>query len=92
MKDFLFRNVVPGGTGGAMADQLTLYQPGGADYAHHINTGTPGFSDLPTALLFVSYLHIVSSFSCDSYCRKRRIEIALLVFQNALPKIDPHSI
>ena len=32
------------------ADQLTLSQPGGADYAHHINTGTPGFSDLPTAL------------------------------------------
>ena len=33
-----------------MADQLTLSQPGGADYAPHISTGTPGFSDLPTAL------------------------------------------
>ena len=33
-----------------LADQLTLSQPGGADYARHINTGTPGFSDLPTAL------------------------------------------
>ena len=33
-----------------LADQLTLSQLGGADYAHHINTGTPGFSDLPTAL------------------------------------------
>ena len=33
-----------------MADQLTLSQPGGEDYTHHINTGTPGFSDLPTAL------------------------------------------
>ena len=33
-----------------LADQLTLSQPGGADYAHHITTGTPGFSDLPTAL------------------------------------------
>ena len=33
-----------------LVDQLTLSQPGGADYAHHINTGTPGFSDLPTAL------------------------------------------
>ena len=32
------------------ADQLTLSQPGGTDYAHHITTGTPGFSDLPTAL------------------------------------------
>ena len=33
-----------------MADQLTLFQPGGTDYAHPITTGTPGFSDLPTAL------------------------------------------
>ena len=33
-----------------LADQLTLSQPGGTDYAHHINTGTPEFSDLPTAL------------------------------------------
>ena len=34
-----------------LADQLTLFQPGGTDYAHLITTGTPGFSDLPTALL-----------------------------------------
>ena len=33
-----------------MADQLTITQPGGEDYAHHIATATPGFSDLPTAL------------------------------------------
>ena len=33
-----------------LADQLTLSQPGGTDYAHHITTGTPGYSDLPTAL------------------------------------------
>ena len=33
-----------------LADQLTLFQPGGTDYAHLITTGTPGFSDLPTAL------------------------------------------
>ena len=32
-----------------LADQLTLFQPGGTDYAHLITTGTPGFSDLPTA-------------------------------------------
>ena len=31
-----------------LADQII---PGGADYAHHITTGTPGFSDLPMALL-----------------------------------------
>ena len=37
-----------------LADQLTLFQPGGTlgtDYSHLITTGTPGFSDLPTALL-----------------------------------------
>ena len=33
-----------------LADQLTLSQPGGADYSKHISTDTPGFSDLPTAL------------------------------------------
>ena len=33
-----------------LADQLTLSQPRGTDYAHLITTGTTGFSDLPTAL------------------------------------------
>ena len=33
-----------------LADQLTLFLPEGIDYAHLITTGTPGFSDLPTAL------------------------------------------
>ena len=33
-----------------LADQLTLSQPGVTDYAHLITSGTPGFSDLPTAL------------------------------------------
>ena len=33
-----------------LADQLTLSQPGGTDYAQQITTGTPGLSDLPTAL------------------------------------------
>ena len=33
-----------------LADQLTLSKQGGADYAHHITTGTPGFSNLPKAL------------------------------------------
>ena len=26
-----------------LADQLTLFQPGGADYAHHITTSPPDF-------------------------------------------------
>ena len=33
-----------------LEDQLTLFQPGGIDYAHLITTGTPEFLDLPTAL------------------------------------------
>ena len=33
-----------------LADQLTLFQPGGTDYARLITTGTPGFSDLSMAL------------------------------------------
>ena len=43
------------GAGGAgshiLADQLTLSQPRGTYFAHHITTGTPGFSGLPTALI-----------------------------------------
>ena len=35
------------------ADQLTLFQPGGTDYAHLITTGIPRFSDLPTALWWI---------------------------------------
>ena len=33
-----------------LADQLILSQPEGADYAHQITTGNPGFPNLPTAL------------------------------------------
>ena len=33
-----------------LADQLTLFQLGGTDYAHLITTDIPKFSDLPTAL------------------------------------------
>jgi hypothetical protein len=54
---FVSRPVGAGAAGGVpwhpqiLSDQLTLSQPGGADYAHHFTTGTPGFSDLPTALV-----------------------------------------
>ena len=41
-----------------LADQLTLFQQGGTDYAHLITTGTPGFSDLPTALILASLFNI----------------------------------
>ena len=64
------RGVVPGGVGGALADPLTLTQPGGIDYAHLITTDTPGFSDLPTALvrdlLDLSLLLIFDT--PDSFC------------------------
>ena len=48
----MIRPFVPGGAGGAkiLTDQLTLSQPGGADYSHHITNGTPGFSDLSMTL------------------------------------------
>ena len=62
---YYVRPVVSGGAGGHVhlqffADQLTLSQPGVADYAHHINTGIPGFSDLPTALR--QDLHAIASY------------------------------
>ena len=49
------RGDVPGGGGGAMAPQdfgrsVNSISTRGAHYAHLITTGTPGFSDLPTAL------------------------------------------
>ena len=52
--------VVPGGAGVAChgtprLGHLTLSQPGGADYTLHITKGTPGSSDLPTALYPASY-------------------------------------
>ena len=58
------RPVVPGCAGCAMAhpdlaDQLTLFQPGGTDYAHVITTGTPGFSDLPTALTGLTLIQLL---------------------------------
>jgi hypothetical protein len=42
-----------------LADQLTLSQPGGADYAHHITTGTPRFLDLPTALKYADLSNLM---------------------------------
>ena len=43
-----------------LADQLTLFQTGGTDYAHLITTGTPGFSDLPTALMYRASKKVIS--------------------------------
>ena len=55
-----------------LADQLTLFQPGGTDYAHLITTGTPGFSDLPTALpsqhQMILWKSFVLSILCSPWC------------------------
>ena len=42
-----------------LANQLTLFQQGGTDHAQLITTGTPGLSDLPTALELQCYEKIV---------------------------------
>ena len=41
-----------------LADQLTLFQPGGTNYVHLITNGTPGFSDLPTVLQMIQRIDI----------------------------------
>ena len=50
-----------GGTRGAwgatgkpqfLSDQITLFQPSGADYARRITAGTPNFFDIPPFLSF----------------------------------------
>ena len=48
-----------------LAGQLTLFQPGGTDYAHLITTGTSGFSDLPTALN--TTLHLFWTLECVGF-------------------------
>ena len=45
-----------------LADHLTLFQPGGTDYAHLITTGTPGFSDRLMALAWAEILEKISLF------------------------------
>ena len=50
------RGVASGGAGGAtapprnLADQLTLFEPGGADFATHTTASPPGFKKLSTPL------------------------------------------
>ena len=44
-----------------LADQVTLFQPGGTDYPHLITTGTPGFSDLPMALLLSELARLIET-------------------------------
>ena len=47
-----------------LAKQLTLSQPGGADYAHHSTTSPPpGFSDLATGLLNIFKARVPKALS-----------------------------
>ena len=45
-----------GGQGGNLGVQLTLFQPGGADYAHHITACPPGFEILAASMSLVQIL------------------------------------
>ena len=68
-----------------LADQLTLFQPGGKDYANLITTGTPAFLDLPTALnieLF-SAAHIYARF------RNWSIKKCLYEHRNSVHTFEP---
>ena len=52
-----------------LSDQLTLTQPEGADYAHQITTGTgtPDFSDLPTVLVTIPTVEILSGKNAHAW-------------------------
>ena len=67
------RNHRPVGAWGA--DQLTLSQPEGADYAHQTTTDTLGFSDLPTAMnQTVAVKRCFKSESTPRQYKRTRIE------------------
>ena len=80
------------GTPNISADQLTLFQPGGTDYAHLITTGIPRFSDLPTALVRQikeqDWSEIVRSYAWKHFyllvfwCFVFYILLNLLIFEN----------
>ena len=83
-----------------LADQVTIFQPGGTDYAHLI---TPGFSDLPTALLvknksripliilevFWSEKHLVSSHYSQDPIIQTIWNEKIVAPYNAVPQIRP---
>ena len=54
IKNIPIRAVVSGGKHPRnLGVLLTLFQPEGADYAHHITASTPGFKNLTTSLPIV---------------------------------------
>ena len=81
-----------------LADQLTLFQLGGTDYAHLITTGTPEFSDLPTALLTLVRLLKISRQCIPQLWSKFSLlsrfpliyPTQFVLFQTAVLKIQSH--
>ena len=67
----------------APQDQLTLSKTRGTDYAHLITTGTPGFSDLSTAMIKGTYTDTLASNVFP-------IKIKSIIQAN--PKIDTTSL
>ena len=70
-----FRPVVPGGAGAAIAPpdfgrSVNPISTMGADNAHRITTGTPGFSDLPTALQLKEHYAIIENRKFREYLIK----------------------
>ena len=71
---------VPGHTQ-ILADQLTLYQPGGTDYAHLITTGTPRFSDLQTSLVL----------NIKNIAKYSKVSERLFLYSTTLESTELHS-
>ena len=46
---------------------LTLFQPEGTDYAHHITGSTPGFGNLTTALAYGMYTYGMYTYGMYTY-------------------------
>ena len=51
MKPVIYSAAASGWVGWALGVQLTLLQPGGADYSHHITACPPGFEHPAAALI-----------------------------------------
>ena len=60
---------------------LTLFQPGGTDYVHHITTRPhpSGLSDLPAALVFTVFLHAQSRLASARSADPRGVSLSLPV-------------
>ena len=65
-----------------LADQLTLSQPGGVDYAHNINIGTLEFSNLPMVLkYYLSLKYLRYPNQEDIGCLKFKWRILMLAIK-----------